>query len=217
MPRKQIQLMEWDELSKLDHSALIKRRNELRKLTWQRISRLKKAGLLYSPAATALVKKMNAGKITPFAPTGKRKELPQTTMDIKIEIQHYQAFLVGKTSTVSGAKKWDIQTADRLGEAYATASLNIKRKYWELYEIKRSEIEELELRGASERIQKELVEKFIGMGRKYITAKRKEEFEKMVEREWDRAHSDLSDHWYDTGLNWWGKKWKMAKEKKPPV
>ena len=217
MPRKKIQLMEWDELSKLDHSALIKRRNELRKLTWQRISRLKKAGLLYSPAATALVKKMKAGKITPFAPTGERKELPKNTMDIKIEIQHYQAFLVGKTSTVSGAKKWDAQTNERLGKEYANASIDIKIKYWELYEIKRSEIEKLELRGASERIQKELVEKFIGMGRKYITAKRKKEFEKMVTREWDRANSELSDSWYDTGLNWWGKNWKMAKEKKPPV
>lgn len=216
MPRKQIQLMDWNELSKLDHSALIKRRNELRKLTWQRISRLKKAGLLYSPAATSLAKKMEGGKITPFTPTGKRKELPQTTMDIKIEIQHYQAFLVGKTSTVSGAKRWDTQTSKRLGEAYETASPDIKRKYWELYEVKRSEIERLEIKGASERIQKELVEKFIGMGRKYITAKRQDEFEKIVTREWDRANSDLSDPWYDTGLHWWGDEWQMAEEKKPP-
>lgn len=217
MPRKEIQLMDWDELSKLDHSALIKRRNELRKLTWQRISRLKKAGLLYSPAATALVKKMKTGKVTPFAPTGKRKELPQNTLDTKIEIQHYQAFLVGKTSTVSGAKKWDIQTNERLGEEYANASIETKIKYWDLYEIKRSEIEKLKYRGASERIQKELAEKFIGMGRKYITSKRKEEFEEMVKREWDRVNSEMSDLWYDNGLNWWGDKWKMAKEKKPPV
>lgn len=216
MPRKKIQLMDWNELSKLDHSALIKRRNELRKLTWQRISRLKKAGLLYSPAATSLAKKMESKKITPFAPTGKRKELPQTTMDIKIEIQHYQAFLVGKTSTVSGAKKWDSQTAARLGDTYATASLDIKRKYWELYELRRSEIERLKIKESSERIQRELVEKFIGMDRKYITAKRQDEFEKIVKREWDRANADLSEPWYDTGLSWWGDEWQMAKEKKPP-
>lgn len=174
--------MTYQDLMKLDTSELERLAKHYRKLTWQRIDRLKRANLT-SPATEVIKKLAKAGRIPAFG-TENRKGIKRTKQSAVREILSYDHFMSLKTSTVKGARNFIQETASRLGASYDNASPETQAKFWKLYDKFRSEIENNEL--DSDRIQKELVDKYLKPGYKNITQKRVQELSDIVEEAWKR-------------------------------
>lgn len=174
--------MTYQDLMQLNPSELEKLAKHYRKLTWQRIDRLKRANLT-SPATEVIKKLAKAGRIPAFG-TENRKGIKRTKQSAVREILAYDYFMSLKTSTVKGARNFIQETATRLGASYDNASPEIQSKFWKLYDKFRSEIENNEL--DSDRIQKELVDKYLKPGYKNITQKRVQELSDIVEEAWKR-------------------------------
>lgn len=180
--------MTYQDLMALDTAELEKLAKHYRKLTWQRIDRLKRANLT-SPAAEVIKKMAKAGRIPAFG-TSNRKGIKRTKQSSVREILAYDYFMSLKTSTVKGARKFIQETASRLGVSYDNASPEMQAKFWKLYDKFRSEIENNEL--DSDRIQKEFVDKYLKPGYKNITNKRVKELSDIVEEAWKRQDTVTS-------------------------
>lgn len=180
--------MTYQELMALKVTDLEKLAKHYRKLTWQRIDRLKRANLT-SPATEVIKKLAKTGKIPAFD-NKNRKGIQRTKQSAVREILAYDYFMSLKTSTVKGARKFIQETASRLGVSYDKASPETQAKFWKLYDRFRSEIENNEL--DSDRIQKEFVDKYLKPGYKNITKKRVQELSDIVEEAWKRQDTVIS-------------------------
>lgn len=107
------------------------------------------------------------------------KPIPFKKTDIIRQIMEYEKFLNYKTSTVRGAKDFNNSTEERLGDIYTQATLQQKRKYWELYDEVRDDVENSQV--DSDRIQRAVVVAFLGRGYKNITSKRKQEVKDILD------------------------------------
>ena len=174
--------MTYQDLMQLDTAELERLAKHYRKLTWQRIDRLKRANLT-SPATEVIKKLAKAGRIPSFD-NANRKGIKRTKQSAVREILAYDYFMSLKTSTVKGARTFIRETANRLGASYDNASPETQAKFWKLYDKFRSEIENNEL--DSDRIQKEFVDKYLKPGYKNITNKRVQELSDIVEAAWKR-------------------------------
>lgn len=180
--------MTYQDLMQLNPSELEKLAKHYRKLTWQRIDRLKRANLT-SPATEVIKKLAKAGRIPAFD-NANRKGIKRTKQSAVREILAYDYFMSLKTSTVKGARNFLQETANRLGASYDNASPETQAKFWKLYDKFRSEIENNEL--DSDRIQKEFVDKYLKPGYKNITQKRVQELSDIVEEAWKRQDTVTS-------------------------
>ena len=180
--------MTYQDLMQLNPSELERLAKHYRKLTWQRIDRLKRANLT-SPATEVIKKLAKAGRIPAFD-NANRKGIKRTKQSAVREILAYDYFMSLKTSTVKGARNFLQETANRLGASYDNASPETQAKFWKLYDKFRSEIENNEL--DSDRIQKEFVDKYLKPGYKNITQKRVQELSDIVEEAWKRQDTVTS-------------------------
>lgn len=187
--------IEYSDLAGMSYDELKKLSSHLRKMTWQRVSRLKQKGYhSLSPAVSSLSKKMKLGAISSFEkkPAKKGKAKKDTSRLIG-EIMVYSGFLSSKTSTIKGYREYEKKTKNRLGDAYEEASTDIKRKFWEIYETRRKDI----VVGESDRIQKQLVKMFIEKGHKYATEARRKEFDNIINSTWEFVNAGINPDKYD--------------------
>lgn len=182
--------MTYQDLMALDTAELEKLAKHYRKLTWQRLDRLKRANLT-SQAVDSLEKLAKAGRIPAFG-TENRKGIKRTKQSSVREILAYDYFMSLKTSTVKGARNFLKVTAERLGVSYENASIEVQRQFWRLYDKKRKEIEQNTL--DSDGIQTELVGSFLEPGYKYITNNRVQELKDFVTNAWERKNSATSPY-----------------------
>lgn len=182
--------MTYQDLMQLDASELERLAKHYRKLTWQRLDRLKRANLT-SQAVDSLENLAKAGRIPAFG-TENRKGIKRTKQSAVREILAYDYFMSLKTSTVKGARNFLKVTAERLGVSYENASIEVQRQFWRLYNRKRDEIEQNTL--DSDGIQLDLIGSFLEPGYKYITNNRVQELEDFVTNAWKRKNSATSPY-----------------------
>ena len=182
--------MTYQDLMQLDTAELERLAKHYRKLTWQRLDRLKRANLT-SQAVDSLEKLAKAGRIPTFG-TENRKGIKRTKQSAVREILAYDYFMSLKTSTVKGARTFLKVTAERLGVSYENASLEVQRQFWRLYNQKRDEIEQNTL--DSDGIQLSLVGSFLEPGYKYITNNRVQELSDFVDNAWKRKNGAPSPY-----------------------
>ena len=193
-------LYSYNDLMKMSIPELKKVKKLYRDDVTRNLRKLRKAGVKTTPATLGLQRalKSNAGfkpynidlgdlQSTPNkTKTPRPKFSPQQQRASLIsEIAESQQFLTSKTGTVKGYKQVESNMDTRLGGAYSNAGVDVKRKFWELYEEQREFIEENAL--DSDEIQKALANYFAGANGKRITQKRRDWFKKLVEDAYDAA------------------------------
>lgn len=182
--------MTYQDLMQLDTSELERLAKHYRKLTWQRLDRMKRANLT-SQAVDSLENLVKANRIPSFD-NANRKGIKRTKQSAVREILAYDYFMGLKTSTVKGARNFLKVTAERLGVTYENASIEVQRQFWKLYEKKRDEIEQNTL--DSDGIQIDLVGSFLEPGYKYITNNRVQELADFVDNAWKRKNGAPSPY-----------------------
>ena len=182
------------QLNSMTVGDLKKLRSRLRSSTLRRIRNIKKSGIGVTPAIAGItkqIKKKIVPKISALSNTkkprkpSKAKKIPapkikkEKKSDIVRQIMEYDKFLNAKTSTVRGAKNFEAITEERLGPTYANASNAQKKLMWKLYEEIRDSVETARL--DSDRIQKDVVERFISEGYTRLTSKRIKEVRELLD------------------------------------
>lgn len=198
----------WQQLNSMTADDLKKLRSKLRSSTLRRIRSMIKAGVGVTPATAGITRQIKKGivpKISTISNTGKprkphkphkpskvnntavtkTKKIPapkikkEKKSDIVRQIMEYEKFLNAKTSTVRGAKNFETNMNDRLGPTYANASNAQKTLMWKLYEEIRDSVENARL--DSDRIQKDIVERFISKGYTRLTSARIKEVREILD------------------------------------
>lgn len=198
----------WQQLNSMTAEDLKKLRSKLRSSTLRRIRSMIKSGVGVTPATAGITRQIKKGivpKISTISNTGKprkphkphkpskvnntavtkTKKIPapkikkEKKSDIVRQIMEYEKFLNAKTSTVRGAKNFETNMSDRLGPTYANASNAQKTLMWKLYEEIRDSVENARL--DSDRIQKDIVEKFISKGYTRLTSARIKEVREILD------------------------------------
>lgn len=184
----------YQQLNSMSEGDLKKLRSKLRSSTLRRIRNIKKSGVGITPAIAGItrqIKKKRVPKIGALSNTkkprkqSKAKKIPapkikkEKKSNIVREIMEYEKFLNAKTSTVRGAKNFEAITSERLGPTYANASEAQKKLMWKLYEEIRDSVETARL--DSDRIQKEVVERFISKGYSRLTSARIKEVNELLD------------------------------------
>lgn len=198
----------WQQLNSMTADDLKKLRSKLRSSTLRRIRSMIKAGVGVTPATAGITRQIKKGivpKISTISNTGKprkphkphkpskvnntavtkTKKIPapkikkEKKSDIVRQILEYEKFLNAKTSTVRGAKNFETNMSDRLGPTYANASNAQKTLMWKLYEEIRDSVENARL--DSDRIQKDIVERFISKGYTRLTSARIKEVREILD------------------------------------
>lgn len=198
----------WQQLNSMTADDLKKLRSKLRSSTLRRIRSMIKAGVGVTPATAGITRQIKKGivpKISTISNTGKprkphkphkpskvnntavtkTKKIPapkikkEKKSDIVRQIMEYEKFLNAKTSTVRGAKNFETNMSDRLGPTYANASNAQKTLMWKLYEEIRDSVENARL--DSDRIQKDIVERFISKGYTRLTSARIKEVREILD------------------------------------
>lgn len=198
----------WQQLNSMTAEDLKKLRSKLRSSTLRRIRSMIKAGVGVTPATAGITRQIKKGivpKISTISNTGKprkphkphkptkvnntavtkTKKIPapkikkEKKSDIVRQILEYEKFLNAKTSTVRGAKNFENNMSDRLGPTYANASNAQKTLMWKLYEEIRDSVENARL--DSDRIQKDIVERFISKGYTRLTSARIKEVREILD------------------------------------
>lgn len=198
----------WQQLNSMTADDLKKLRSKLRSTTLRRIRSMIKAGVGVTPATAGITRQIKKGivpKISTISNTGKprkphkphkpskvnntavtkTKKIPapkikkEKKSDIVRQIMEYEKFLNAKTSTVRGAKNFETNMSDRLGPTYANASNAQKTLMWKLYEEIRDSVENARL--DSDRIQKDIVERFISKGYTRLTSARIKEVREILD------------------------------------
>lgn len=198
----------WQQLNSMTADDLKKLRSKLRSSTLRRIRSMIKAGVGVTPATAGITRQIKKGivpKISTISNTGKprkphkphkpskvnntavtkTKKIPapkikkEKKSDIVRQIMEYEKFLNAKTSTVRGAKNFETNMSDRLGPTYANASNAQKTLMWKLYEEIRDSVENARL--DSDRIQKDIVERFISKGYSRLTSARIKEVREILD------------------------------------
>ena len=198
----------WQQLNSMTADDLKKLRSKLRSSTLRRIRSMIKAGVGVTPATAGITRQIKKGivpKISTISSTGKprkphkphkpskvnntavtkTKKIPapkikkEKKSDIVRQIMEYEKFLNAKTSTVRGAKNFETNMSDRLGPTYANASNAQKTLMWKLYEEIRDSVENARL--DSDRIQKDIVERFISKGYTRLTSARIKEVREILD------------------------------------
>lgn len=198
----------WQQLNSMTDDDLKKLRSKLRSSTLRRIRSMIKAGVGVTPATAGITRQIKKGivpKISTISNTGKprkphkphkpskvnntavtkTKKIPapkikkEKKSDIVRQIMEYEKFLNAKTSTVRGAKNFETNMSDRLGPTYANASNAQKTLMWKLYEEIRDSVENARL--DSDRIQKDIVERFISKGYTRLTSARIKEVREILD------------------------------------
>ena len=198
----------YDDLIKMPISELKQTKKLYRDDVTRNLRKLRKAGVIATPATLGLQRALQTNKhIKPYnisldnlqAPTSKpsttrphyKLSPQQERANLIHEIIESQQYLTAKTGTVKGFTSYEADTNERLGGSYADADADIKRRYWKLYEEEREFIESNKL--SSDQLQKDLSEYFIGSGYKYITQKRRDWFEDLVNNAYDQANGISGD------------------------
>lgn len=198
----------WQQLNSMTADDLKKLRSKLRSSTLRRIRSMIKADVGVTPATAGITRQIKKGivpKISTISNTGKprkphkphkpskvnstavtkTKKIPapkikkEKKSDIVRQIMEYEKFLNAKTSTVRGAKNFETNMSDRLGPTYANASNAQKTLMWKLYEEIRDSVENARL--DSDRIQKDIVERFISKGYTRLTSARIKEVREILD------------------------------------
>lgn len=192
----------YQQLNSMTVDDLKKLRSRLRSSTLRRIRSMIKSGVGVTPATAGITRQIKKGivpKISTISNTGKphkpskvnntavtkTKKIPapkikkEKKSDIVRQITEYEKFLNAKTSTVRGAKNFETNTSDRLGPTYANASNAQKTLMWKLYEEIRDSVENARL--DSDRIQKDIVERFISKGYTRLTSARIKEVREILD------------------------------------
>ena len=198
----------WQQLNSMTADDLKKLRSKLRSSTLRRIRSMIKAEVGVTPATAGITRQIKKGivpKISTISNTGKprkphkphkpskvnntavtkTKKIPapkikkEKKSDIVRQILEYEKFLNAKTSTVRGAKNFETNMSDRLGPTYANASNAQKTLMWKLYEEIRDSVENARL--DSDRIQKDIVERFISKGYTRLTSARIKEVREILD------------------------------------
>lgn len=198
----------WQQLNSMTADDLKKLRSKLRSSTLRRIRSMIKSGVGVTPATAGITRQIKKGivpKISTISNTGKprkphkphkpskvnntavtkTKKIPapkikkEKKSDIVRQILEYEKFLNAKTSTVRGAKNFENNMSDRLGPTYANASNAQKTLMWKLYEEVRDSVENARL--DSDRIQKDIVERFISKGYTRLTSARIKEVREILD------------------------------------
>lgn len=198
----------WQQLNSMTADDLKKLRSKLRSSTLRRIRSMIKSGVGVTPATAGITRQIKKGivpKISTISNTGKPRKAPkphkpskvsntavtktkkipapkikkEKKSDIVRQIMEYEKFLNAKTSTVRGAKNFETNMSDRLGPTYANASNAQKTLMWKLYEEIRDSVENARL--DSDRIQKDIVERFISKGYTRLTSARIKEVREILD------------------------------------
>ena len=198
----------YQQLNSMTVDDLKKLRSRLRSSTLRRIRSMIKSGVGVTPATAGITRQIKKGivpKISTISNTGKprkprkphkpskvsntveikTKKIPapkikkEKKSDIVRQIMEYEKFLNAKTSTVRGAKNFETTMNDRLGPTYANASNAQKTLMWKLYEEIRDSVENARL--DSDRIQKDIVERFISKGYTRLTSARIKEVREILD------------------------------------
>ena len=185
----------YDDLVKLTTQELKKVRKTLRDSSLRKIRKLQEKGFKSTPAVHGITKKMTEGKVAPIKQIkiGKRqakslekiqkakagKSEAQRRRDMINESLEYQTFNQKPTSTVRGAKKFDMDLNERLGKGYENLSEKQKNKFWDIYEEQRKYIEDY-LHEDSERLQEWLASWLERRNAKRITKNDSKAFDEFV-------------------------------------
>lgn len=185
----------YDDLVKLTTQELKKVRKTLRDSSLRKIRKLQEKGFKSTPAVHGIKQKMTEGKVAPIKQIkiGKRqakslekiqkakagKTEAQRRRDMINESLEYQTFNQKPTSTVRGAKKFEMDLNERLGKGYENLSEKQKSKFWDIYEEQRKYIEDY-LHEDSERLQEWLASWLERRNAKRITKNDSKAFDEFV-------------------------------------
>lgn len=174
----------FDALLKLDDSDMDRVITHLQKRATTNLTRLEKANLTHSPAYRGLSEQVRKGYVTPLAGTTTKQKVKEVKDKSKFEKAteaiELDKFLKAKTHTTTEAKKWERVIDSRLGHTYANASDSAKKSFWRLYENFRHTIG-LYKGLDSEEVHKMLWDYWDSINAKYVTQKRVDEFEMIVD------------------------------------
>lgn len=180
------------ELNNMSESDLKSIKKLLRDNVTRNLRKIKKAGYIDTPATVGLSKAVKSGIVSQLphlnaTPNSKSKDVrtklskKQLLMGEIFELQKYQS---SSTGTVLGMRAFESTTSDRIGDTYRNSSIDTKRKFWELYDEQRKEIDNNNL--SSGELQKELADYFFSANG-VTNGKMSEEWDKIVDEAIDKA------------------------------
>lgn len=183
---------EYKELKKMSESELKTIKKLLRDNVTRNLRKLKRSGYAETPATIGLSKAVKSGIVSELPhlnATASNNALDvrtklskkQLLMGEIFELQKYQNT---STGTVSGMRKFENDTYERVGDAYKNSSKDTKLKFWELYDKQRERIEGNRL--SSGELQKKLADYFIAKNNNNITNVDLKEWKKMVDETYDK-------------------------------
>ena len=154
------------ELRKMSESELMSVKKLLRDNVTRNLRKLKRAGFTDTPATIGLSKAVKSGIVSKLphlgvVPSSNATEARTTLSKKKLligEIFELQKFQESSTGTVYGMRKFENDTYARVGDAYRNSSIDIKRKFWHLYDEQRENISNNGL--SSSELQKKLADYF---------------------------------------------------------
>lgn len=157
---------DFKELRKMSESELMSVKKLLRDNVTRNLRKLKKAGFTDTPATIGLSKAVKSGIVSKLPHLGVEPSINaaevRTTLSKKKlligEIFELQKFQESSTGTVYGMRKFENDTYARVGDAYKNSSIDIKRKFWQLYDEQRENISNNGL--SSSELQKKLADYF---------------------------------------------------------
>lgn len=163
------------------------------------MTKIKQAGLTYTPAYMAVEKKIEKGRITdPSSKTLKSNKLGSKEQMVR-DIYAYQGFLTGKTHTMTGARAWNKKTNSRLGKDYSVLTESQKRGYWKVYEEYRALIS-MDASLDSNQVQKEWLDYWSKGNYSYKTQQRVNDFNEQVLAT-HRGDSDIEKFFSSQGVS----------------
>lgn len=157
---------DFKELRKMSESELMSVKKLLRDNVTRNLRKLKRAGFTDTPATIGLSKAVKSGVVSELPhlgvkPSNDATEVRTTLSKKKLligEIFELQKFQESSTGTVYGMRKFENDTYARVGDAYRNSSIDIKRKFWQLYDEQRENISNNGL--SSSELQKKLADYF---------------------------------------------------------
>lgn len=164
------------DIRALSDAELSKLHTHMQKRVSTNLTRMEQQGLGHTPAARGLSRKMSRGDVSKAGENvkGRRSDREQLVHDIF----EYNKYLSSKTHTATAAKAWEKDVNTRLGGAYASASEDTKRKFWEMYDQYRAQIGASHL--PSDELQRQIWDYWNKGNYKYHTSKREDEIGEIV-------------------------------------
>lgn len=164
------------DIRELSDAELTKLHKHMEKRVNTNLTRMQQQGLSHTPAARGLERKMSRGDVSRVGELakGRRSEREQLVHDV----YEYNRYLTSKTHTATTARAWDRDVNNRLGNTYASAGEDTKKKFWEMYDVWRSQIGASHL--PSDELQRQMWDYWEQGKYKYHTSKREDEMGEIV-------------------------------------